>query len=99
MLMTATPFPDLVIYIGMSLTLFTVLSVASVFVFRHTRPGWQRLRALDFAWPLIPAAYILVGAGMVVFGLVQHPWASISAFGTIGAGALVYRFGIRPRAI
>jgi len=99
MLMTATPFPDLVIYIGMSLTLFTVLSVASVFVFRRTRPGWQRLRALQFAWPLIPASYILVGAGMVVFGLVQHPWASISAFGTIGAGALVYRFGIRARGV
>ncbi|MGA2198111.1 MAG: amino acid permease, partial [Bryobacteraceae bacterium] len=99
MLMTATPFPDLVIYIGMSLTLFTVLSVASVFVFRRTRPGWQRLRALDFAWPLIPASYIVVGAGMVVFGLVQHPLASISAFATVGAGALVYRFGIRPRGI
>jgi APA family basic amino acid/polyamine antiporter len=97
--MTATPFPDLVIYIGMSLTLFTVLSVASVFVFRRSRPGWQRLRALEFAWPLIPASYILVGAGMVVFGLVQHPWASLSAFGTIGAGALVYHFGIRPRPV
>ena len=98
-LMTATPFPDLVIYIGMTLTLFTVLSVVSVFVFRRTRPGWQRLRALEFAWPLIPASYILVGAGMVVFGLVQHPWASLSAFGTVGAGALVYRFGIRPRGV
>jgi len=30
---------------------------------------------------------------------VQHPWASISAFGTIGAGALVYRFGIRARGV
>ena len=98
-LMTATPFPDLVIYIGMSLTLFTVLSVASLFVFRRTRPGWQRLRALEFAWPLIPASYIVVGAGMVAFGIVQHPWASVSAFGTIGAGALVYRFGIRPRGV
>jgi len=95
-LMTATPFPDLVIYIGMSLTLFTVLSVASLFVFRRRQAGWQRLRAVDFAFPLIPASYILVGAGMVVFGLKEHPWASISAFATVGAGALVYRFGVRP---
>jgi len=78
--MTATPFPDLVIYIGMSLTLFTVLSVASLFVFRRTQPGWQRLRAVDFAFPLIPALYILVGTGMVIFGLKEHPWASLSAF-------------------
>ena len=46
MAMTVTPFPQLVIYIGMSLTLFTVLSVASLFVFRRRRAGWQRLRAV-----------------------------------------------------
>jgi APA family basic amino acid/polyamine antiporter len=97
-LMTATPFPDLVTYIGMSLTLFTVLSVASLLVFRRRQPGWQRLRAVDFAFPLIPALYILVGTGMVVFGLKEHPLASLSAFATVGIGALVYRFGVRPAA-
>src|SRR6516225_1959059 len=51
MLMTLTPFPQLVVYIGFSLTLFTVLSVASIFVFRKRRRNWQRLRALEFAWP------------------------------------------------
>jgi len=94
--MTATPFPQLVIYIGMSLTFFTVLSVASVFLFRRRRPDWQRLRALNFAWPLIPLAYVVVGSGMMVYGLVSHPAASLTAFGTVGLGALVYRFGIRP---
>jgi len=97
-LMTATPFPDLVNYIGMSLTLFTVLSVASLLVFRRRQTGWQRLRAVDFAFPLIPALYILVGTAMVVFGLKEHPIASLSAFATVGAGALVYRFGVRPAA-
>jgi APA family basic amino acid/polyamine antiporter len=97
-LLTTTPFPDLVTYIGMSLTLFTVLSVASVFVFRRRQPGWQKLRALDFCFPLIPALYILVGTAMVVFGLKEHPLASLSAFATIGAGALVYRFGVRSAA-
>ncbi len=97
-LMAATPFPDLVNYIAMSLTLFTVLSVASLMVFRRRQPGWQRLRAVDFAYPMIPALYILVGTAMVIFGLQAHPWASLSAFATIGAGALVYRFGVRPAA-
>ena len=97
-LMTATPFPDLVNYIGMSLTLFTVLSVASLLVFRRRQSGWQRLRAIDFAFPLIPALYILVGTAMVIFGLKEHPLASLSAFATVGAGALVYRFGVRPAA-
>ena len=79
MLMTLTPFPQLVLYIGMSLTLFTVLSVASLFVFRRRNPGWQRLRALDFAWPLIPASYILVGTAMMVYGVIWQPWPSLTA--------------------
>ena len=98
MLMTVTPFPDLVIYIGMSLTLFTVLSVAALLIFRRRRPGWQRLRAVDFAYPLIPALYILVGACMMGYGVVSNPLASLTAFATVGAGALVYHFFIRePR--
>ena len=91
------PFRELVLYIGMSLTLFTVLAVASVFVFRRRQPGWQRLRAVDFAFPLIPASYILVGAAMIVFGVILAPQASLIAFATLGAGALVYRFGVRSR--
>ena len=39
MVMTLTPFRELLTYIGMSLALFSALSVASLFVFRRTRPG------------------------------------------------------------
>ena len=95
MVMTVTPFPALVVYIGFSLTLFTVLSVASIFVYRRRRPGWQRLRALEFAWPLIPASYILVGTGMMVYGVIWQPRASLTALATVGVGALVYRYGVR----
>jgi APA family basic amino acid/polyamine antiporter len=98
-LMTLTPFRELITYIGMSLTLFTVLSVASLFVFRSKRPGWVRLRAVDFAYPLVPAAYILVGTCMIIYGLASQLWASLAALGTVGIGGLVYRFCIRaPRA-
>ena len=44
--MTVTPFPELIIYIGFSLTFFTVMAVASLFVFRQ-RANWQRLRAVE----------------------------------------------------
>jgi APA family basic amino acid/polyamine antiporter len=96
MLMTLTPFRDLLIYIGMSLTLFTVLSVSALFVFRRRRPDWQKLRAVQFAWPLIPASYILVGTCTMLYGVVQQPGASLTALATVGAGALVYRFGVHP---
>jgi APA family basic amino acid/polyamine antiporter len=94
MLMTVTPFPDLVVYIGLSLTLFSVLSVASLFVFRR-RAGWRRLRSLEFAWPLIPASYILVGTCMMIYGVIWQPRASLTALATVIAGALVYRARVR----
>ena len=97
MLMTLTPFPELVVYIGFSLTLFTVLSVASLFVFRRRRTGWQRLRALDIAWPVVPAAYILVGTCTMGYGVIFYTRASLTALATVGAGALVYRFGLNRK--
>ena len=98
MAMTVTPFPELVVYIGFSLTLFTVLSVASIFVYRR-RAGWQRLRALEFAWPMIPVSYILVGTCMMVYGVIWQPRASLTALATVGVGALVYRFGVRAARV
>ncbi len=96
MAMTLTPFRSLLTYIGISLTFFSVLAVASLFVFRARRPDWQRLRAVQVGWPLIPALYILVGVAMMVFGLIGWTVASLAAFGTVGAGALVYHFVVRP---
>jgi APA family basic amino acid/polyamine antiporter len=94
-LMTLTPFRELMVYIGMSLTFFTVLSVAALMVFRKRNRSWQRLHILDFCWPLIPLSYVLVGTCMMVYGVVSLPAPSLTALGTAGAGALVYRYGAR----
>jgi APA family basic amino acid/polyamine antiporter len=91
MLMTLTPFPQLMLYIGFSLTFFTVMSVASLFVFRRTS-GWQRLVPVSFLFPLIPGAYILVGTAMIVYGIIWQPKASLTAAATIALGAAVYHF-------
>lgn len=91
MLMTFTSFPLLVVFIGFTLTVFTTLAVASVFFFRR-RAGWRPLRSVSFAYPLIPLAYCLLGAGTTVYGLVWQPKASIAALGVIGIGAIVYHF-------
>ena len=90
-LMTLTPFPDLILYIGFSLTVFTALSAASLFRFRR-RPHWQKLPALNFAWPAIPAAYVIASAAMVIYGLIWQPRASLTAILTVAMGALMYQF-------
>jgi APA family basic amino acid/polyamine antiporter len=90
MLMTLTSFPDLVVFIGFTLTIFTALAVGSVFLFR--RGQWRKLASVSFAYPLLPAAYCLLGVGTTIYGLMWQPKASMAALGVIGAGALVYHF-------
>lgn len=92
MLMTFTSFPQLVLYIGFSLTLFTSLAVASVFLFRKRRADWQKLPALERGFPLIPLAYVLTGAAMIGYGLIWQPLASVAALLTIAVGALSWRW-------
>jgi APA family basic amino acid/polyamine antiporter len=88
--MTFTSFPQLVLYIGFSLTLFTSLAVASVFLFRR-RADWQTLPALNRGYPLIPIVYVVTGTAMVVYGLIWQPLASTAALLTVAAGALGWR--------
>jgi len=98
MLMTLTPFPQLVVYIGMTLNFFTVMSVISMFLFRRRRPGWQKLRIVSFAYPLFPVVFILVGAWMTYQGIVLKPYIALAAGATLGTGALVYHLRLRSRA-
>jgi len=97
MLMTLTPFPTLMIYIGFSLTFMTVLSVSSLFFFRR-RAGWQKLRVLSFAFPVIPVFFVAVGVWTIVYGFLLQPKISAAAAVTIATGALVYHFALRSRA-
>jgi len=97
MLMTLTPFPQLVVYIGITLNFFTVMSVISMFLFRRQRPGWQRLRVVSFAYPLFPVLFILVGAWMTYQGIVLKPYIALATGITLGTGALVYHLRLRSR--
>jgi APA family basic amino acid/polyamine antiporter len=95
MLMTLTSFPTLMIYIGFSLTVWTVMSVSSLFIFRR-RPDWQKVRVVSFAFPLLPVLFILVGLWTIIYGVMLRPGISIAAVATIATGAVVYHFRIRP---
>ncbi len=98
MLITATPFPDLLMYIGFTLNFSAVMSVISLVVFRR-RANWQKLRVVSFAWPLFPALFIVVGVWMFIFGMTLKPVVSLAAILTVATGALIYHFRIRPKPV
>jgi len=95
-LMTITPFPQLVIYIGFTLNFFAVMSVVSLFVLRR-RPGWKKLRVVSFAYPLFPVLFVAVGVWMIFRGVELKPFVSLAAVVTIGTGALVYHLRLKSR--
>jgi len=97
MVMTLTPFPQLVKYIGFTLNIFAVMSVASLMIFRR-REGWRKLRVVSFAYPLVPVVFLMIGVWITIQSLPREPLVSLAGIVTIGTGALVYHFRLRPRA-
>jgi APA family basic amino acid/polyamine antiporter len=98
MIMTMSPFVDLLMYIGFLLNFFAVMSVASLFILRK-RAGWRKLGAVSFAYPLVPVFFIVVGIGMTIFGLTYRPGTAAIAIATLVVGALVYHFRIRGKQV
>jgi len=94
LVMTTTSLPDLLQYIGFTLSFFTALGVASLFHFRR-QAGWKKLRAVNVAWPLVPILFLLPEVWIIIFGLQLKPFISLAGAATIAAGALAYRFGAR----
>jgi APA family basic amino acid/polyamine antiporter len=98
MLMTMTPFPELVVYIGFTLNFFAVLSVASLFLLRK-RPGWQKLRLVSFCYPLVPSLFVAIGVWMIFYGIQLKPYISLAAVVTVVTGALVYHSRWKSRDV
>ncbi len=98
MLMTMSPFVDLLMYIGLLLNFFAVMSVISLFIFRR-RQGWQKLSVVSFAYPLVPAFFAAIGIWMTILAIRLRPGVSGIAALTVAAGALVYHFRIRQKPV
>jgi APA family basic amino acid/polyamine antiporter len=97
MVMTMTPFPQLAVYIGFTLSFFTAMGVGSLFYFRR-QPGWKKLPVVSFAWPLVPILFLIPEVWIVFWGVQLKPFISLATVLTMVTGALVYHFRIRPRA-
>lgn len=92
--LTFTPFRDLVNFAGFILNIFAGLAVASLFVFRR-RPGWRKLGAVSFAWPLAPAIFLFVAILMTVIGAWLEPLTAGAAALVVALGAFTYHYFLR----
>lgn len=94
-LMTLTPFPQLFFYIGITLNFFAAASVLALMKFRRAEPGWQKLKVVEFAYPLVPLIFVTVGLWLTLCGVILKPAVSLTAVATIATGAVAYHFRLR----
>jgi APA family basic amino acid/polyamine antiporter len=96
MILTGT-FESLLYYIGFALVLFAALAVAGMVRLRR-RPGWKRLGAVCWGYPVAPAVFICASAWMLCYTMALRPRESFFGLLTMAAGMLAYRCFFRPRA-
>ena len=95
MVITAS-FDKLLIYIGFTLSLFTMLTVVGMIVLRKTQPSFDRSYK-TFGYPITPLLYIMGNLWIIYFSVKSRPVASMFGLVTIGSGLLVYIYFSRKR--
>jgi APA family basic amino acid/polyamine antiporter len=88
MVITAS-FDGLLIYVGFTLSFFTMSTVAGVIVLRKTQPSLKR-DYMTFGYPVTPILFIIGNLWVIYFSVKSRPVASLFGLGTIGLGLLVY---------
>jgi APA family basic amino acid/polyamine antiporter len=89
-------FESIVIYAGVGLALFSMLSVSSIYVLRRTRPDLPRPFRTP-GYPVVPAVFLTVSTILIVAAFVERPWVSLYSLLSILAGIPVYYVWLRPR--
>jgi APA family basic amino acid/polyamine antiporter len=89
MLALSGTYSDLLTYVTFASVIFNVMTVIGLFILRKTRPDLPRPYKA-FGYPLVPAAYVLIGAAFTAY-IVQGDLAnSLKGLGIILLGLPVY---------
>jgi APA family basic amino acid/polyamine antiporter len=87
-------FEWIVVYASVGLALFSMLSVSTVIVLRHTRPDLHRPFRTP-GYPLIPAVFLIGTACLTAAAFVERPLPSLYSLLTILAGVPVFYLLLR----
>ncbi len=89
-------FEKILIYASVGLALFSMLSVSTVMVLRHTRPDLSRPFRTP-GYPVVPAIFLIGTALLTIAAFLERPLPSVYALLTILAGLPVHYLVRRPQ--
>jgi APA family basic amino acid/polyamine antiporter len=93
-LIVSGTFEQLVVYTGVILGTFSALAVSTVLVLRYRLPTLARPYRVPF-FPLLPCAYVLVAAAIVLYTTAERPAEAGLGLLTVLAGMPLYYLGRR----
>jgi APA family basic amino acid/polyamine antiporter len=96
MILTAS-YNKLLIYIGFTLSLFAMLTVIGMMMFRIKRPPSETYQT--FGYPLTPLLFILGNMWIIYYSVRSRPVPALAGLITIGCGVGVYYFFNRIRKV
>jgi APA family basic amino acid/polyamine antiporter len=86
-----TPFKDIIEYIGITLTLFSLLTVFGVFLLRHKKQlGTDSVKT--WGYPVTPILFLLAGLWMLLYFGLNDPWKLAASLLTLLPAVLTYGF-------
>ncbi len=89
-------FENLLMYSGVGLALFSMLTVSAVYRLRWKEPELERPFRVP-GYPLVPLGFLLPTALLTAAAFFERPQASLAALGSILLGVPLYYLGSRSR--
>jgi APA family basic amino acid/polyamine antiporter len=94
----SSTFEQMITYIGFTLNLMTLLSVAGLILLRRRGKGGSAGTYRIKPYPLLPLFFILVNGWIMVYGMIYRPLESIGGVLTAGLGLIVWMMLHRNKA-
>lgn len=91
LMVITSSFNALLIYIGFTLSIVAVLTVAGMMWLRRKQPE-VRSAYQTFAYPITPLLFIVGNLWIILFSIKSRPLSSLFGLATIGIGILLYLF-------
>ncbi len=88
MVLTAS-FENLLIFIGFTLSLFSLITVAGLMVLRHRQPA-PDLPYKTLGYPFTPILFMAGNLWIILFSIINKPYVSLTGLAAIAAGLALY---------